>query len=625
MKNFFYNLWNKFKTQPDIWFFFIFLLTFSISIRKVLFYFPIQGTFNEYSGIYVYISDIALILTLVLWLIYTLNNNNIQLSSIRLWIKRVFSDKFLLLPLFLVFLFFLSILWSENKSIAIFRSIKILEFYLLYIYIIFRITPKLFHACPNQNCFTLARSENVPHGTSYSSSPCKGEELKEGLKKIVPRGTFHLFSLIIIFLGLFQGIIGIIQFIIQKSVGLFWLRESLISPEILGVAKIILNKEVYIRAYGLMPHPNILGGFLLFSIIFTLLYKKLLHACPPENCSTWNIFGRMEQFWEDGTFSDGWNILGRVEQFKIIGVIWFFKLILLIQIIALILTFSKSAMIGLIIALIYIYTPFSLRRRKIGDEVELFHACPPENCSTWNNFGRVEQFWEGGTFSDGWNNFWKVEHSKALLLSGLIILTFFFLIAKPDPSSLFINSLKERLIGYKTVLNIEMFHACPVEKNCSTWNNFVYFRGGTFIQDPILGAGSGQSVLIMQNFYSQTLNFWEYQPVHNIFLIILSELGLVGLILFIWWLLGLFYVIVPRGTINNSQDGVKENINLILNNNKIHLSSIIFHRYSKGILLGFIFIMLFDHYLWDIQQGSLLFWLIAGFIGGIYINTSKKY
>ena len=279
MKNFFYNLWNKFKTQPDIRFFFVFLLTFSLSIRKVLFYFPIQGTFNEYSGIYVYISDIALILTLILWLISILCNNKLSLSSIKLWIKHALKNKYLIIPIFFTFISFLSILWSENKSIAFFRSIKLFEFYLLYIYIIFRISPKLFHV----------------------------EQFWEG-------GTFSLFSLIIIFLGFFQGIVGIIQFIIQESIGLFWLHESLISPEILGVAKIILNREVYIRAYGLMPHPNILGGFLLFSIIITLLYKKLLYACPLENFSTparsenvpclsaRKLF-HVEQFGEDGTIS----------------------------------------------------------------------------------------------------------------------------------------------------------------------------------------------------------------------------------------------------------------------------------------------------------------------------------
>jgi F0F1-type ATP synthase assembly protein I len=218
----------------------------------------------------------------------------------------------------------------------------------------------------------------------------------------------------------------------------------------------------------------------------------------------------------------------------------------------------------------------------------------------------------------GWNNFGRVEHFRVFFLSGLIILVFLFLIFKPDPSSLFFSSLKERVF----YLNVPR---------------------GTFTQDPFLGVGAGQSVLVMQKFYPQNLEFWEYQPVHNVFLLILSELGSVGLILFIWWLYKLFQKIphpnpllrkereriVPRGTSHSSspyqgeelKEGLKErerkNRSNILSNNNIYLSSIIASQYFKGILLGFIFIMLFDHYLWDIQQGSLLLWIVAGFVAGI--------
>ena len=38
--------------------------------------------------------------------------------------------------------------------------------------------------------------------------------------------------------------------------------------------------------------------------------------------------------------------------------------------------------------------------------------------------------------------------------------------------------------------------------------------------------------------------------------------------------------------------------------------------YFKAILVSFIFIMLFDHYFWDIQQGQILLWLLFGIIVG---------
>ena len=386
---------TNFKNQPDIWFFFGFLLTFTLSIRKVLFHFPIKENFNEYSGIYIYLSDIFLILTFIFWFISILCNNLLSLSRIRLWITRVLHNLYIILPLFLVFLSFLSILWSGNKSIAIFRSIKLLEFYLLYIYIIFRI---------------------VPRGTIFTSpnpSPYKGEGGSEDSTstqvQIVPRGT--------------------------------------------------------------------------------------------------------------------------------------------------------------------------------------------------------------------------IQHLKLIVLSGFIILTSVFIIIKPNINSLFLNSLNERLF----YLNVPR---------------------GTFESDPVFGLGAGQSALSMQKYFPQKLEFWQYQPVHNVFLLIFSELGLIGLGLFIWWLWKLFYPVnsdnVPRGTLSehgagseqkeknltpfslirkragDEVDMEQEYNDYILHNDNTYLSSTIFSRYFQGILLGLIFIMLFDHYLWDIQQGSLLFWLTAGFITGIRTMHNKK-
>jgi hypothetical protein len=47
------------------------------------------------------------------------------------------------------------------------------------------------------------------------------------------------------------------------------------------------------------------------------------------------------------------------------------------------------------------------------------------------------------------------------------------------------------------------------------------------------------------------------------------------------------------------------------------LSILILLSYFRGIMLGIIFIMIFDHYFWDIQQGSLMLWMTMGFIAGL--------
>jgi len=579
MKKFFINFLDKTKTQPDIWFFFGFLLTFSLSIRKVLFYFPIQRTFNEYANLHICLSDIFLIMAISLWLFTVLSHTKSNMSRSSLWITQFIHQLYLVLPLLLVFWSFISIFWSQNKILALFGSLKILEFYLLYLYMIFRIIP-LFY---------------------YSEK-----------KTIVPRGTIFnykeqdIFVIIIIVTSLFQSFIGIAQFIFQKSLGLVFLKESIISPILPGIAKLVFNKHKIIRAYGLMPHPNILGGFLLFSIIITLLYKQLFHV---------------EQF-EDSMIKDQNSLYISFKKWLLRN-LWLINAILIIQILALSLSFSKSAIIGLLIALVFIYYKSDKKSKR------MFH----------------------------------VEHSHVWLLLFLIFLISSFLIFKPDLNSIFIKSLKERLF----YLNVPR---------------------GTFLANPLRGVGTGQFILAMPHFYQNVLLPWQFQPIHNVFLLILSELGIIGLIIFVWWILQLFHVeqlsyydktklqqiasLLPlkrkdgnkvknqnkdetisshynnsncstwnnlnrkdlHKTFNNTRNlnHSKNNQNLttqkketyfkenragestsILYNNYYYLSMI----YFQSILLGFIFIMFFDHYLWDIQQGSLMFWMIAGLIIGL--------
>ena len=549
------------KTQPDIWFFYAFLLTFTLSVRKVILYFPIQGTFNEYTSIYVYISDIFLFLSIVLWIVSILYNSIDKSSSYNMWIthfvhrfslkfKSLFRNPAIIIPSLLVVWSFVSVIWSHNQTIAFFRSLKLFEYYLLYLYIIFRIVPRLprelFHACP-VNCSTLAPLI-VPR---------------------LPRGLFHveqflrgrtIFINIIVITGVIQSLIGIWQFIVQRSISLLWLKESIISPDIPGVAKIIINGEKYIRAYGLFPHPNILGGFLLFSIIMTLLYIRLFHACP-VSCSTpaplivprlpRGLF-HVEQFLRGETIFTGWNNFYGVKQSDVadtpyenrsgMAVVY---LALLVQGLALILTFSKSAILGLLIALIYLYVPRGT----------IF--------TRWNNLYGVEQFVRGRIFHPRWNNI-----KRALLAIAIIVLA--LVIAKPDYYSFFVKSLNERVL----YLNVSR---------------------ETILEHPLIGIGNGQLVANMETNSQQTLELWQFQPVHNVFLLIWSELGIIGLILFIYWLYKVFRscpikcstCLIGRQAWNN---------------------------YYIAVTTGFIFIMLFDHYLWDIQQGSFLLWMALGFI-----------
>ncbi|EKE11514.1 MAG: hypothetical protein ACD_15C00066G0009 [uncultured bacterium] len=529
------NFWNNFKTQPDVWFFYAFLATFVFSIRKVILFHPINNRFNEYSGIFLYLSDIFLIMTFIAWIIFELYHKKSQLSIK----KPVFVPRLayrqaggtLMLIFALLSWSLISILWSENKDIAFFRFIKLLEFSLLSIFIV---------------------------------------------KKIVPRGTILKNSFkIIIASAITNSFIGIWQFITQHSIGLFWLKESLISPTTPGVAKIIFNEEPFVRSYGLFPHPNIFGGFLLFSLSITYIYYKLFHVEQLSKnkvnyCSTWN---------------NKKIILNKISG-DILYIISNKKLIFSIQIIALLFTFSKSAILGLIITALYIF--------KI--------SIPPQpSLKKWHK-SKLITFGYSLIVPRG------TIITKKLFLFSLIITTL-FVIAKPNIYSLLFKSLDERMI----YLNVSR---------------------ETILSNSFFGLGSGQFVTQMQSYTNLNLLDWQFQPVHNVFLLIFSELGIIGLIIFITLLYKLFFTRLINS--KEKQSNIITNVNCSTWNNKLNKKSNLINnvprgtftkiyyisKISRGVLLGLIFIMLFDHYLWDIQQGEILLFITFALAG--YSNDIKN-
>ena len=72
-----------------------------------------------------------------------------------------------------------------------------------------------------------------------------------------------------------QGIIGVLQFKTGSSLGLGMLGESQIVSGMQGSSFVTLNNEVFLRAYGTFPHPNILGGYLVMCLLVSLfVYMK---------------------------------------------------------------------------------------------------------------------------------------------------------------------------------------------------------------------------------------------------------------------------------------------------------------------------------------------------------------
>ena len=91
----------------------------------------------------------------------------------------------------------------------------------------------------------------------------------------------------------------------------------------------------------------------------------------------------------------------------------------------------------------------------------------------------------------------------------------------------------------------------------------------------------------------------EHQPVHNIYLLVAAETGILGFAVFILFL-GFIANTVWRKGLNK-------------------ISATLF-----TILSAFLFIGFFDHYLLTIQQGRLLFFLVAGLlVASVSVNEEE--
>jgi hypothetical protein len=81
-------------------------------------------------------------------------------------------------------------------------------------------------------------------------------------------------------LGAIQGLIATIQFYTQKSIGLYVLGESHLSPETSGVAKIVSHGTTLIRGYGTFPHANLLAAFLVTTTALNLYLIAIYYQIP---------------------------------------------------------------------------------------------------------------------------------------------------------------------------------------------------------------------------------------------------------------------------------------------------------------------------------------------------------
>ncbi|QQR55108.1 hypothetical protein IPG41_00830 [Candidatus Peregrinibacteria bacterium] len=236
------------------------------------------------------------------------------------------------------------------------------------------------------------------------------------VNKVIKVNT--IFRILTISLSL-QAVLALLQFFLGHSMGLNFLGEPVLSSATAHLAKINFSTWEFFRSYGTFAHPNILGGFLALSILGTLLY-------PPKS-----------------------------QKITV--------LLLGLQILGLITSFSRSALFSLTLALFF-----------LG-----YRAVP----------------------------FLKEKRHRIFTYSAFFLIALevgILLIHSPLLSD---NAWYERMEGFKRAA--ELFYAHP------------------------LGVGWSLETLFLDENSIQEWMPWDYQPTHNILLLLLVEIGVLGLFAFL--------------------------------------------------------------------------------------------
>lgn len=308
-----------------------------------------------------------------------------------------------------------------------------------------------------------------------------------------------IFSLkIFLFSGLIQSIYALYQFLSQRVLANKWLGLASHAPENLGDSVVEFSNQRILRAYGSLPHPNILGGFLLV-VILVALYLWL-------------------KFYKEN----------KIEKHKIEinkEKIFYFSFIISsisLASFAMLATFSRSAILVLLFSLVILLILYLQKK-------------------DWLSTIIIAKF----------------------ILFFILIFTIFN-IWMPGAWNSRIQS-EGRLETKST------------EERVNSFGQF-YWQD---TRDILFGQGLG-----MNSFVSHENNIekeiYETQPIHNVFLLAIAEIGIFGLLLLLIYSIRLWPLLKKSD------------------------------NYFKVLLLALLIVSLFDHYIWTTWIGwVLLFFALA--------------
>ncbi len=317
-----------------------------------------------------------------------------------------------------------------------------------------------------------------------------------------------------------QAVFGIGQFLAQTSPAFSWLGLASHDPSVSGTSVVEAGGMRWLRAYGSLPHPNILGGYLAAALLMAFGLYLRQYDIVREGFAKWtreNIHRHLEGkrwYWQQS-----WRIAGLLVVCAVLTT-------------GLLLTFSRSAWLGFGIAWVILLIALLVLRWPWG---------------TW--------LWVKWTFFVG------------------VIATFVILAA---PSAFLARSTATgRLEDLSLTTRSQQYR-----------DAYVLLKA-----NPIRGVGLGNMVVATYDQVSRLrASADDYQPVHNIYLLSMVELGVVGGITFFAFVLFAYWETLTQ---------------LLKRTTWVTLTLL-------AGLTCLLVIGLLDHYLWDLGVGVGVLWLVIG-------------
>jgi len=392
-------------------------------------------------------------------------------------------------------------------------------------------------------------------------------------------------------------ILGIFQFGFQFSPASKWLGIAQHLPEVLGTSVVgtfvdpaVGGVNRFLRVYGTFAHPNIFAAYLTvnFWVLIYLILKfstcsnsnddilRPTPISPGESRSSLLRWRSARTILAEWTKKSGRGILSPVLYF-----------LFFLNFYCLFLTFSRAAWMALLVSLLVCWFISLLVKPR---ETPL----------------RPSPFKKGGGL--GWGIL--VLFLLLFIFASVLVCAHHDLVFSRfgKDSYLEVKSISERVAGLGEAKEIifKSPRSSPFEK------------GG--LRGILFGVGPGAyTYALAQKFFE--LSPYQLQPVHNVWLLILSELGIFGFLAFIIFLIQIIRNInfqnkiphLPRLLSGSASGGNPPPLEKGEEGRGIFISP-----FTKGGIRGILIIVLlvlslFDHYLWSLWPGLALAGLILSF------------